>query len=192
VCRRASLALTPDLAAPSRARTWLLGLCERWGLTELSDDSALAASELVTNAVLHARTPLRLTAGVASSMLEVSVRDEDDQLPTVLPVRDDLASDIEGLLESSPGHDEDDLRHPSWVVGDAGSIAAGRGLHLLDAVADCWGVSALEGRPGKEVWFGLAVPERWAYAAACTCAEPGAQPLPSGHPVVALAGPWDR
>lgn len=196
MCRRASLALVPDLGAPGRARAWLLELCARWQLAALSDDAALGTSELVTNAVLHARTPVLVTAGVAAGLLEVSVRDDDDQLPTALPVREDLVADIDDLLRKGVDHaDDDDLRHPSWSVGDAGSVAAGRGLHLLEAVATCWGVSVTPEQPGKHVWFALAVPGEWEHEKACRCADAapdaGAEPLPSGHHVVVLPGPWD-
>ncbi|MGZ6804528.1 MAG: ATP-binding protein [Nocardioidaceae bacterium] len=200
MCRRADLALTPDLGAPARARRWLVDLCGRWQLSALREDAVLAASELVTNAVLHARTPLSVTAGVASGLLEVAVHDDDDRMPTVLPVRDDLGADIDDLLRKATGPvDDDDLRHPSWSVGAAGSIAAGRGLHLLDAVATCWGISVTPQRPGKQIWFGIALPDSWEHESSCRCADDagdaddaGAEPLPSGHRVVVLPGPWDE
>ncbi|MGZ6792571.1 MAG: ATP-binding protein [Mycobacteriales bacterium] len=193
MCRRAELALAPDLGAPGRARSWLLGVCERWQLSALLDDAVLATSELVTNAVLHARTPLHLTAGVAAGLLEVSVHDDDDRLPTVLPVREDLGADIDDLLRTASDHvDDDDLRHPSWSVGAAGSIAAGRGLHLLDAVATCWGVSVAPEQSGKQVWFGLAVPGGWEHEKACRCTDGERDALPSGRPVVVIPGPWDE
>lgn len=40
-------------------------------------------------------------------------------------------------------------------VGPAGSIGAGRGLLLVEALADEWGVTMQTG--GKAVWFRLAM-----------------------------------
>lgn len=190
MCRRASLDLTPDRQSPALARAWVEAVAIEWDLVELCDDLALATSELVTNAVLHARTPIELEVCVADGVVEMQVRDLSPLLPTVLPVRRDLTSDIEDLLASCTGPEDDDLRHPSWVVvGSSGSIAAGRGLHLLEAMADCWGVGLLPDRHGKVVWFSLAVPHRWAPATPCSCASAGDR-TPSGRSVAAGASPW--
>jgi hypothetical protein len=188
VCRRASLDLTPDLQSPARARAWVAAICLEWALPAIGDDLALATSEIVTNAVLHARTPIAVEMSVANGVVEVQVRDLSPLLPTVLPVRNDLVSDIEHLLLSSDGPEDDDLRHTSWVVGSSGSIAAGRGLHLLEAVTDCWGVSLLPHLQGKVVWFSLTVPHRWQPPQVCTCAAAG-ELTASGRPVRSGAGP---
>jgi hypothetical protein len=188
VCRRASLDLTPHLTSPARARDWVAALCREWDLVAIGDDLVLATSEIVTNAVLHARTPIAVEMCVAGGRVEVQVRDLSPVLPTVLPVRNDLSSDIEHLLSSFDGPDDEDLRHTSWVVGSSGSIAAGRGLHLLEAVTDCWGVSLLPDLHGKVVWFSLTVPHRWQPSQVCTCGAAG-ELSASGQPVRSGAGP---
>ena len=192
MCRRASLALTSDLVAPMTARRWLAALCDQWGIPELREDLSLATSELVSNAVLHARTPLTVTVTIASGRVEVGVRDHNPRWPIVLPFRADLSADIQGLLSAHPGRDEDDLRHPSWHVGESGSIAAGRGLHLLKAVSDHWGISELPGDLGKEVWFDVAVPAGWPHRGSCVCADrPHSPRTAAGHLVSAMPGQWD-
>lgn len=187
MCRRASLDLRPDRPSPALARNWVEAVCAEWELTEICDDLALGTSELVTNAVLHARTPITVEAFIAERVVEVQVRDLSPALPTALPIRMDLAADIDDLLSSFDGSEDDDLRHASWVVGAAGSIAAGRGLHLLEAVTDCWGVSLLN--EGKVVWFSLAVPHRWQPNEACVCAL-AQDHAASGRAVQAHGTPW--
>jgi hypothetical protein len=44
---------------------------------------------------------------------------------------------------------------PIWHVGEAGGIAAGRGMLIIDAIADEWGITQLNA--GKEVWFRLPI-----------------------------------
>jgi anti-sigma regulatory factor (Ser/Thr protein kinase) len=189
VCRRATLDLLPERASSALARSWVEAVCAEWELVELGDDLALATSEVVTNAVLHARTPIALELCVAESVVEMQVRDLSPLLPSVLPIREDLAADIDDLLAVFDGHEDDDLRHPSWSVGAAGSIAAGRGLHLLEAVTDCWGISLLPDMAGKVVWFTLAAPPHWRRAGACACAT-SSDRTASGRSVDAGAGPW--
>jgi anti-sigma regulatory factor (Ser/Thr protein kinase) len=58
----------------------------RQALTEVDDESALfaaelAVSELVTNAVLHAATPVDLTIEITVDAITVSVRDLSPRLP---------------------------------------------------------------------------------------------------------------
>lgn len=87
------------------------------------DRVLLLTSEVVTNAILHARTPLRLTASVDNGQVRVRVYDGLRLLPRVRSYR-----------------------------ADAGT---GRGMHLVSALADQWGVEETSG--GKCVWFAVAV-----------------------------------
>ncbi len=57
-----------------------------WGLSELEDVTALLASELVTNSVLHASTPMRLRLQLEPPSLRVAVEDGAPQLPQSLPL----------------------------------------------------------------------------------------------------------
>ena len=87
------------------------------------DRVLLLTSELVTNAILHARTPLRLTVGLESGQVVVRVYDSVRVLPRRRAYRTDAGT--------------------------------GRGMHLVEALADEWGV--LESSSGKCVWFAVAV-----------------------------------
>jgi anti-sigma regulatory factor (Ser/Thr protein kinase) len=85
--------------------------------------AVLLTSELVTNAILHGLAPLELRAHAAGSGLRVEVYDHDPTTPPVL--RHDF-----------------DLTEPG-----------GRGLQLVDTLADRWGWA--ENDHGKVVWFEL-------------------------------------
>lgn len=55
--RTATLSLPANATSPSRARTFVVRTLAGWGVPS-ADDVALAVSELVTNALLHARTSM--------------------------------------------------------------------------------------------------------------------------------------
>jgi anti-sigma regulatory factor (Ser/Thr protein kinase) len=55
--RSARLALPANATSPSRARTFVVRTLTEWGVPAV-DDAALVVSELVTNALLHARTSM--------------------------------------------------------------------------------------------------------------------------------------
>jgi GAF domain-containing protein len=72
----------PD--AVPRARRFVADTLRRWGYAELSDDIGLAATELVTNGLLHAGPPLRL---VLRTINAHAVRIEVHDPSRVAPVR---------------------------------------------------------------------------------------------------------
>ncbi|HSP36634.1 MAG TPA: ATP-binding protein [Frankiaceae bacterium] len=112
--------LPPNSSSPSVAR----GIVDRAmvGLPlETRDVAKVLVSELVTNAVRHARTEVALTATVHPGTVLVSVTDGS----SARPIQQDLSDDAE----------------------------AGRGLLLVDALADSWGWTMTP--PGKSVWFEL-------------------------------------
>ncbi len=80
---------------------------------------AVLTSELVTNAVLHARTTLQVGVTKGGPDLLIGVGDRDDGHPAPQPASD--------------------------------TATQGRGLRLIDGLADRWGVTSYEG--GKTVWF---------------------------------------
>jgi anti-sigma regulatory factor (Ser/Thr protein kinase) len=82
---------------------------------------ATVVSEVVTNAILHARTTFCVSVTVDESAIRVDVRDGSTDVP-VLKLYD-------------------------------ASAATGRGLQIIDAMADRWGVSMQPS--GKTVWFEL-------------------------------------
>jgi hypothetical protein len=68
--------LRPGPSSPGLARRFLNEHTEAWSLPEpLGEQLALVGSELVTNAVLHARTQLTLTVELQRDRVRVSVKD---------------------------------------------------------------------------------------------------------------------
>jgi hypothetical protein len=120
VAPRRSVALGPDRQAPARSRQFALDTCTEWGLPKYGNVAELLASELVTNAVVHARTPMEVTMHRFDTSIGLSVRDGDPR-PMHRPEPD-------------------------------GNLAAehGRGLLMLDAMADAWGCNPTV--DGKVVW----------------------------------------
>jgi anti-sigma regulatory factor (Ser/Thr protein kinase) len=100
-----------------------------WGAPALADTAELLTSELVTNALQHttggAVLTATLTPGPPGGRLRVEVQDSLSRRPQPRPP----------------------------VTDDYGT--SGRGLLLVQALADAWGVNA--GASGKVVWFELAL-----------------------------------
>ncbi len=152
-------------AAPSsvtRSRHYVADHLRRWELSDLSDTACLLTSELVTNAVVHAASVPALAVAVADGVLEVGVTDTGPPFPD--PPR-----------PVAPHH----------LLADGG-----RGLVLVDALAEEWGTSALPG--GKQVWFRLDTAD-WSYRSACRCHGDDIDRvlLRSGRYALAMPGPWD-
>jgi PAS domain S-box-containing protein len=112
--------LKPESAALTRGFT--AGVLDGAGWRDQVDTAVLLVSELVTNAIRHARGPCALTVKLGDDEVELSVEDGDPQVPIARAAR---------RLEES-----------------------GRGLLLVGALADRWGVRAISG--GKAIWFSLA------------------------------------
>ncbi|HKE65786.1 MAG TPA: SpoIIE family protein phosphatase [Micromonosporaceae bacterium] len=117
------LHLRADRNAPSAVRTAVRQVLAETGLSELADDVMLLATELVTNAVLHAGTDLDVTIDVDSARVHVAVAD--------------------GHRGEVPTLDTADGQRPL--------LSHGRGLVLVDHIATRWGV--LHHGGGKTVWF---------------------------------------
>jgi anti-sigma regulatory factor (Ser/Thr protein kinase) len=187
VCEQAHFALPSETRAAAAARRFAAAQCDAWGLARLCEDVVLTVSELVTNAVVHARSSATLTISLSGDYLEVAVADDSARAPIVRPVRLDLEADIEQVIARAV--EDLDTRAPVWHVGEAGSIAAGRGMLIVDAVSDEWGVNRLA--YGKEVWFRLRAP-RDPESVPCPCA--GSRTLtPGGLPlrlIVPPETPW--
>lgn len=75
--------LPPHGAGVVLARRFVRAVLTEQGLHGIVDDVVLAACELVTNAVLHARTAVELSLEVTPTTVRVSVHDEDRTLPVV-------------------------------------------------------------------------------------------------------------
>jgi PAS domain S-box-containing protein len=98
------------------------------GSGESADALVLMLSELATNAVQHAVTEF-----------EVSVRVSPDCGGVRVEVSDGAAG--------YPTPQEP----PPYA-------AHGRGLHIVRSLADAWGIEMCRNRPGKTVWFSVALP----------------------------------
>lgn len=106
------LELGMGLSAPARARHWILGVCKTCDLDHLRNDAALLVDELVTNAVLHARTDCVVVAEKCDDALRVEVFDG--------------------------GRDIAVVRAGTGRLGAQG----GRGLMIVAALSTQWGVEA--------------------------------------------------
>jgi anti-sigma regulatory factor (Ser/Thr protein kinase) len=81
-----SIELAPGPIAPRHARELVrqaLPDCE----PRIVDRAMLLASELVTNAVIHAATPLALELSIHDDLLHVLVEDRNGQLPVIVEER---------------------------------------------------------------------------------------------------------
>lgn len=111
----------------SRARTFAVATVTEWGLDVAVEDVRLCVSELASNALVHGSAPgHRFGVGLAvvDDFLRVEVHDSRNGADTVCPPR-------------PRGADTCDT--------------SGRGLAIVEAISDGWGVD--ERRPaGKVTW----------------------------------------
>ncbi|MDX6199010.1 MAG: hypothetical protein QOJ79_2161 [Actinomycetota bacterium] len=70
-----TMPLAVDVDAAARARRFVLETLHDWKLADLADDTVLAASELVTNAVLHGGAPVELRLAPVAGGVRVEARD---------------------------------------------------------------------------------------------------------------------
>ena len=96
-------------------------LWQRGFATEIIDDAVLLTSEAVTNAVVHAGTPIDVVVTVDAAMARIEVHDRQPDLPVVRDPDPDAAS--------------------------------GRGLRVIEAMAEAWGVQPTG--DGTCLWFEL-------------------------------------
>lgn len=116
-----------------RARTLLLEQAYAWHIPDdITETAALLLSELMTNAVEHARVPpgrhIAARCHLRDDTLRIEVSDANSTLPLARPV--------------SPSPDDE----------------RGRGLLLVTALADAWDAHPRAYGIGKTVWFELKLP----------------------------------
>ena len=151
---RPALSLGPGPRGVQQARRWVVAVCRDIGRSDLTECAELGVSELVTNALLHARAPVLVRVRGTRDHPRVEVRDstiEPPQLPGP---------------ESESGTEEDLL--PTF----------GRGLAIVARCSQAWGAE-LEG-DGKVVWF-VPAQETTAHPAIGSITgltTPDAEPLP--------------
>ncbi|WP_308220227.1 SpoIIE family protein phosphatase [Kineococcus sp. TRM81007] len=121
----AALPLPADVRAVAQSRAFLRTALDAWDAAELLDEAELVLSELVTNALVH-----------TDSATGVLLRYDRAARRLTISVQDRST------------------RHPRERHADPDALG-GRGLGIVEAVADDWGVS-LEGE-GKTVWAELAI-----------------------------------
>ena len=131
-----SIAVTPEPESIGQVRKFVEDCCSDWGLEVATETAVLLASELATNAVRYARTPVIVWLGHRSDRIVLSVEDAS--------------------------HEPATARDPNPL--DEG----GRGLLLVDALAERWGERDVP--TGKLVWAEIsttrrAVPEQSTAAA---------------------------
>jgi anti-sigma regulatory factor (Ser/Thr protein kinase) len=120
---RARLALPRSPSSVGVARRFIQGRAAAWSLPEPAvDQLVLIGSELVTNAVLHARTEVTLAVELRDGRVRISITDRSQAPATLRHYRPDALT--------------------------------GRGLGVVAALSDRWGVSAAP--DGKVVWAELA------------------------------------
>ncbi|MGB8651531.1 MAG: ATP-binding protein [Mycobacteriales bacterium] len=119
------LDLDPLPESVTRARAFVVRCCEDWRMDASRDTAALLVSELATNAVRHAGTPVTVWVARRPDRLVLSVQDQSPALPEPYPA--------DPLDES------------------------GRGLALVEALADSWGERDVA--TGKIVWAEIALTE---------------------------------
>lgn len=90
--------LAPDPQAAVAARDFVRCTCILWGLESTLDAALLVASELVTNAVVYARSQATVRLRLRPDHLLVEVEDEDSRLPVVQQDNDWDALGGRGLL----------------------------------------------------------------------------------------------
>ena len=69
------------LSSPRAARRFVVETLHSWGRRGVTDAAAVVASELATNAVLHARSAFKVTVSSHDRVLRVAVRDNDPRRP---------------------------------------------------------------------------------------------------------------
>ena len=123
--------LPPESGAPGAARALVHQACVDWEIPiETGNAAALVVSELATNAVVYAATPLRAGVELTGEVLWISVRDLRPDLPLRLFARS-------RKLVDSPD----------------GDVPRDFGLHVVSALARNWGVT--EQPDAKTVWAQL-------------------------------------
>ena len=122
--------LPPESGAPRAARAMVHHACVDWEIPiETENAAALVVSELATNAVVHAETPLRAGVELSGEVLWIHVRDLRPDLPLRLFARS------------------------RKLVGSPGRVPRDFGLHVVSALARNWGVT--EQPDAKTVWAQL-------------------------------------
>ena len=118
------LRLPPSVVAPGVARNLVGGACQAWDLGAALHPGRAVLSELVANAVEHARTEMEVSISRRGGALHLAVRDREPTLPRI--------------IKPQPVH-------PSLPLNERG-----HGLRVVQADSVAWGAIPTDG--GKVVW----------------------------------------
>lgn len=128
---RAVLELDSDPRSAGLARRFLRERLTEWAVDDdVLDSAQLCISELVNNVIMHAHASSELTLHLEDGMLSVILADRGGA---------EARSEGPARPSAGPTGDEDEL------------IVAGRGLVLVDALADSWGTERND--VGTTAWF---------------------------------------
>jgi anti-sigma regulatory factor (Ser/Thr protein kinase) len=75
------VSLPADPSSASRARTFVRDSLAEWGAQDFEEPATLLTSELVTNAVLHARSAVEVTVRLTDGQVWVGVSDSKTGSP---------------------------------------------------------------------------------------------------------------
>lgn len=125
ICR---VDLPGEPTAPAQARAIATRYCEEHALGQATDSAVLVISELVSNAVRHARSAPHVRLAIGGPFLYVSVQDTSTRRPVLT-----------------------DIDHLNVVP----LPRRGRGLHLVDVHSSTWG--SIPSKAGKTVWAAIRV-----------------------------------
>jgi hypothetical protein len=150
-----SCALAPRHESVRTAREFTKLTLNRWQLTDLFDDIALVASELVTNALRHALAPAGMPgAAPAQRTSSWGRRGAQDPISRQLDATQGCSPLIRLSLVRRAPQVVCAVSDPSTdgpVAREADFIAeSGRGLHLVDSFSQSWGWHPVAA--GKVVW----------------------------------------
>ena len=142
--------LTSDLGplgalptAPRLARGFATVVLNGWGLDALIELTELLVSELTTNVVQAATDPGGTPRYDDEGKLPVLwVRLLSDRYQLLIEIWDTLPVVLGAPVVRHPAPDEE----------------SGRGLEMIDTLAEDWGWEAVPGWKGKRVWAVLSVP----------------------------------
>lgn len=172
---RLRLALDADLQSVARARQATGEAAAAWNTDPVvSDNARLVVSELVTNAVLHAATEVVLEVRLVGAGVRIEVTDWSSRPVVRVPA---APATSRGLLDD---FDEAEGTESGWEW----TPATGRGLTLVDGLADAWGVEHGAGS-AKVVWAEVGTGR----ARTADAVDELPSPPPGGHPVRLIAVP---
>jgi anti-anti-sigma regulatory factor len=89
--------LLPISGTARHARNMVTDSCSRWGMFHLIGPASLVASELVTNAIMHAGTMMTFRITLRQRYVHIAVHDGSPAAPKIMPAFDPTAPGGRGL-----------------------------------------------------------------------------------------------